>query len=453
MTASDGKGTNILSSIKGGGIAVGTKVIAPSEAPEPHIEILQPEIAEIPEVVIQLERIIREAVIAEKLPGKPKLTVPLYPDETRWYNKSGDVIVLWELPEDIIQVATRLSHTMDKKSGIKEEELFTGKNFGTLEEGIWYTRIQFKNNIGWGDLAYHKISLDMTAPLPFEIGIDNLLSDNPIPKITFETQDSFSGISHALIFIDNNDPIRSTSTSMMLPPQKPGKHNILVKVFDLAGNSIEDDLEFEVLPLPMPVVDFVTDRVAQGDFIFMSGSSIPDGFVDVRVFEDSQEIFRKTVSSDSLGGWEIVLDEFLPRGEYSLVVNARDSREAISYSSEHIGIRVKAKVVFTLGFIDLGWFEISIIVILLFIATGATIAWYYIKRRETSEAYKIVVSRDIKKISKLIEDNLKEIEYHHENVKTPTAASNTQMNTLISKMKVNVNKMKKYLSKEMEQLK
>ncbi len=444
VTANDGKGTNVLSLIRGGSVAVGTEVVKPIAPPEPEV---------VEKPIEQPKKIIREAVLAKNLPEAPKLRVPLYPDETKWYNKQGEVIVLWELPDDIIEVATRVSQTKDKKSGEKEEELFTGKNLGILEEGVWYVRVQFRNNVGWGELAYYKISLDNTAPLPFEINMDNLVSDNPSPNIVFETQDGFSGISHALIYIDGKDSIRATSTSFKIPPQEPGSHNMVIRIFDMAGNSIEDDISFEILPLPTPTIDFVTKKVSQGDIIFISGSSIPNSFANIKIFRDSQEVFNKMVDTNDSGNWEMVIDELFKKGNYTLSVVTRDDRGAVSYPTELQSIRITSKTVLTLGFADLSWFEIFVIAILLFLAIGASVAWYYIKEREKGEAYKIIVSRDIKKISKLVEDNLKELEDLHEGTKTFTPATKTQANTMIAKMKMNVGKMKKYLSAEIEKLK
>jgi hypothetical protein len=52
-----------------------------------------------------------------------------------------------------------------------------------------------------------------------------------------------------------------------------------VRVFDLAGNSVESDLAFEVLPLPTPVIEFVTRSISQDELIFASGKSIPNAYI------------------------------------------------------------------------------------------------------------------------------------------------------------------------------
>lgn len=446
VTASDGQGTNVLSAIEGASIGVGADVVdfepAPDEPDEPDEPVEEP------------EKVEREPVLAGDLPEAPELRVPLYPDESQWYNHLGEVIVLWDLPLDITKVETRLSHAPDKKLGNIEEELFTGKSFGTLEQGIWFVRIQYKNNVGWGEFAHYKISIDTTPPLPFEIEIDNEVSDNPTPEISYEAQDSLSGISHALIFVDGIGPIRSTETIMVLPAQSPGKHTALVRVFDFAGNSVEDDLEFEVLALPTPTITFLTKTVSEGDLVFLSGKTVPNGFVDIKVFNNAgQEIFVEVADSDGLGNWETVLEKIFSKGEYTLSVSARDNRGAVSFPTPTQTLKVKAKIVLSVGLIDLSWFEIFIIGLLLIVSIVSASAWYYISTKKKREAYKVIAIRDINKLCTLLTNNVEKLELQFKDAFDTDLKKKAEAKFYLTKIKDNIKKMKKYLSKEIEKLK
>ncbi len=184
ITASDGKGTNVLSRAEGVVIAIGATTIAPSPAASP---------------VTQPQKVERIATPATKLPATPAVRVPLYPDVSQWYNYIGETIVLWDVPNDITQVATKLDQNPNTIPVIPEKELSTGKNLGTIKEGIWYIHVRFSNNVGWGSTAHYKLSLDATPPPPFEVKIDNAASDNPSPQITFDAHDALSGISNILV--------------------------------------------------------------------------------------------------------------------------------------------------------------------------------------------------------------------------------------------------------------
>ncbi|MBI5731948.1 MAG: hypothetical protein HY982_01150, partial [Candidatus Magasanikbacteria bacterium] len=314
VTASDGQGTNVLSRLMGAvvsigaAVGVGTEVVAPtSPAPAPPTPAPTPTPSPTPALALpippkapatapaQPQKVERKAVPATKLSAAPVVKVPFYPDESQWYNYTGETIALWDVPPDVIQVATQLNQNPHATPDVLEKELFNGKKFGTLKEGIWYIHVRFKNNLGWGNTAHYKLSLDTTAPLPFEAKIDSLASDNPSPQITFTSQDALSGILGAVLSVDGKEvlSVATTTIASTLPPQALGTHTLLVKVFDRAGNSAEDDLQFEILALPAPVIEFISKSVSQGEPVFVSGKSIPNAFIEARILNAGrQEIFK-----------------------------------------------------------------------------------------------------------------------------------------------------------------
>lgn len=475
VTASDGKGTNVLAKVTGANLAVGTQVIAPPPpppAPEPIVisppappaagrptTTIQEEPKPPPAPVERPEKIIRAPVKADKVPPAPVLRVPLYPDQTAWYNHRGEAIVLWDLTSDIIQVATQLSHSPDKRPGDKQPELYSGKSFGFLEEGIWYIRAQFRNNVGWGELSYHKISLDTTPPVSFDVEMLNNVTDDPAPVISFATQDSLSGLNYAFIFVDDKEPERfvfasSTEMKLTLPAQAPGQHRVRVKVFDRAGNSVEDDLEFEILPLPTPTIDFVSPKVVQGEAVFVSGQAIPNGRVSFFVADVlNKDILAGEVESDGAGHWAISLADPLARGDYTLRAMVKDNRGAASLVSPARAFRVRSPVILSFGFIDLGWFEIFLIAILFIVSGFSVTAWYYVMQEKKREAYQIIAGRDIDKLTSLLEANLNELEGFCQSASGVKPALSQGMELYLKKIRDTIGKMKKYLGQEVEKLK
>ena len=455
VVAADGKGTNVLSQMTGATYVVSAEMVQP-EAPEPpEPEIIQepegPAPEPEPEPVEQPKPVVREPVIAQNLPQEPVLTVPLYSDSSKWYNHLAEVIVFWEVPDDVVKIGARIDQ--DPNGSIWNAEnietvLFTGKKFDVLEEGVWYAHVQFKNNIGWSEIAHYKISIDTTPPLPFEIGIDNKVSDNPLPKITYETYDSLSGIAEYLIFVDGKKlPV--------LTPQGPGEHTIKVRAIDLAGNSVEDDLEFEVLPLPTPTIDFITRSVSQGEFIFASGKTISNGFADVHVLNKAGSVvFSGESSSDELGNWEITIEEPLARGVYTLRATARDSRGAVSYPTEAETLKIKAKTIVSVGFIELGWFEIFLIILLLVISGVSMTAWYYVSLQKRRAAYKMVAARDIDKLTKLLAEDLEGLgDWVEKSKEGFEKRAIPEMEFHLNNMRQTISRMRKYLRQELDKLK
>jgi hypothetical protein len=432
ITASDGKGTNVLSKSEGVSIGIGTEVVIPNavDIPEP-------------------ERVTDERTLADEVPAAPTIRVPLYPEPDQWYNHLGEVTVFWELPTDILQVSTRLSQVKDTAPGDKMDELFTGRNLGTIEgEGEWYVRVQFRNNIGWGELAYYKIGIDTTAPLPFEIKIDSEASQNPSPEIRFQTSDELSGIKEYIVLIDGTEAMRTASSSAKLPAQRPGTHEVVVRAVDNAGNTVEDDLEFEIIPIPAPIIAFITKTVSQEDLIFASGEAVPSGMITVRIHTDKGKLaYEGKTESDEAGNWSITVDELLPTGKYKMSASAVDSRGAISLNSLALPFKVRAKAVLSIGFIDLSWYEIFVLVVLLVMGGTGVVAWRYALLLKKRTAYMVVASRDVEKLCVLLESGIQDLGKVFPRIKI-TESAQAEIDTRMSKVKNVIARMKKYLSKE-----
>lgn len=440
VTASDGKGTNVLSRLEGSRAGIGgAQVALPPPVPgAPKIEAPKP-----------VERV---AVVANNLPNQPQLNAPLYPDSSRWYSHLGNLVVFWDIPDDVVTVATKLDHRPNTDPDVPEKELLNGRDFGSLEEGIWYAHVQFKNNIGWGPIAHYKISLDRAAPLPFEVKIDNAITDNPSPELRFQTNDALSGLGEIAIFVDARDPIKisATSTALVLPPQPPGKHRIVVRVSDKAGNAVESDLNLEILPLPSPSVDFVTKSVSRGEIIFASGKGLSGGFVDAKLNRNGAEIVTLSADVDNEGNWEISIGELLPVGRYNLTITARDNRQALSYPSDPMSIRVRSKTILSIGSLDLGVFELVILGLLIVFSATGLVYWYFVRGRQRRGAYETIAMRDMEKLSALLLGDVKELEGL---VEQHVDSSKTRATSLISKIKNTLSQMKSYIAKEIEKIK
>lgn len=442
VTASDGKGTNVLSKLESSKVAVGGA---------------QEEVPSLPVVTVPAEKpkpVERSPVVAKKIPGSPRISVPFYPDSSRWYSHLGDVIAFWDVPDDVIAVATQLDKNPNADPKNIDTELFTGKNFGPVEEGVWYVHAQFKNNVGWGPAAHYKISIDRTAPIPFEIQFNNTVADNPTPEIIFATQDGRSGIEEVLIFTDGQKPIRlgPANISLVLPPQPPGKHRILVRASDKAGNSIEDDLEFEILPIVSPKITSINKEIFVGEGkLEITGTAIPNISVSLSLKNKAgQTITATSAKSGNNGNWEIKLDYPLRKGQYFAEIYSQDDRGALSLPvSELIKVRVRPMLTVAGIGITPAWLLTGLIAILVAgVMTGwlAYHFWLVRIRRKT-----IVAQRDIFAASNLIK---KDIEKLLTKISSgpPDERARSEMEFLLKQIKERVEKSLKYIVEGVEEI-
>jgi hypothetical protein len=450
VTAGDGTGANILDgtnplSININGAAGSLPVTATTPAgTAPSSTAVAP------------APVTRTAVAATGLPSAPVLQVPLYPDQTRWYNQLGEVFMFWNLPSDVVQVATRVSHAPDTVAGQKQSQLLTGQSFGTLSDGVWYLRAQFINNVGLGSPAYYKISIDTTPPLPFQAQIDNATSDNPTPRIQYGTSDSLSGIDHYEVAVDGEKAIVTTSTSMFLPPQAPGTHLLVVSAVDLAGNATKSSLVFTILPLASPRIIFATPSAPQGEPLFISGTALPQNTVSVNVLDSKQQsVFMGTTTADNAGNWGMTVNQDIAAGTYGASVTASDARGATSLPVKSKSIIVRDRVIFSIGPLNFDWFELFLVIVLIAIAAAAIFAWLLSRRAERRQAFRTIAERDVIKSIDVLSSQLEEAHKRFEgmNGQGSVETSKTELGQFLEKARDTAAKMKRYLGDEIGEIK
>lgn len=442
ITIADGSGTNILTKINDAVFTVIPERITPK----------------IPEKIPEIKQIVREAVPSEKLPSKPILRIPLYFEENRWYNLVAQFTASWDLPLDISGVNTILNKNPNYIPTGQSEGLFDNKTFSALQDGIWYLHARFQNNVGWGSTVHYKIAVDTQPPLGFEINIlEGEKTDNPVPTFQFQTSDALSGLKEYQLRISDGDPIqipvKDFTGSFKLPLQAPGKKRVLIKAIDQAENSIENNVDIEILPITSPTITFVTNELFSDEErgLTIKGTTLPDINVLLKVQKVLQKgrgeiIAKGTVHSDEKGNWEFTFDQPFRNGRYILTAQSQDERGALSLVIESSEVRVKSKPIIQIGKFQLGMGG-ALIFLLLVIAGGfGSGVWFYKKRQEKLALRLLIVKTDMAKVFKLIQDDIERLQRA---VETPTEADDEFM---MKRLYENIKKMEEYLKKEMERL-
>lgn len=90
VTAADGSGTNILNTVAGAGLLVAPAIVTPNIStstvgnPLPNASAVDTATSS---KLITPKPILRPAVPATATPALPQISVPFYPDQTKWYNQ------------------------------------------------------------------------------------------------------------------------------------------------------------------------------------------------------------------------------------------------------------------------------------------------------------------------------------------------------------------------------
>ncbi len=437
ITSNDGKGTNVLDGIQNGTIGVD---IAVSVAPQGQSAPEQP-------IAIS-----RAPAPATDLPAAPKLRVPLYPDESKWYNQLGDAVVFWDVPADVSDVSARVVRAKTPDTGTAERELLNGKDLGVLGDGIWYARVQFKNSKGWGPAAYYGISIDTASPLPFKLAADNIESDNPVPEIFYETQDALSGIDRYEIRVDGGNLLISTSTSSVLPVQLPGEHVVLVRAVDKAGNFAENAITLNILPIAQPIITFITKDTYLGEGPLQVNGAIASGttpYVSMRG-KGGDLIASFEPTPDSSGNWSATFD--LPRksGAYYLEIFAKDSRGATSLPIRS-EFNVRPRPLFVFWGLEITSGMLAILLLLLLV--GGFFAGYFTQKmaKEQRGRKVVIAQRDISVIFNLLRKDIDKMlsDYNDEVI---SEAEAKEIEFYLRRMRENLDKMKRYMSENVEEM-
>ena len=444
VAANDGSGTNVLSEMRGLSLQVSpVSTTVPGAISPPAPPIIPPP--------TQIER---PAVPTGRLPSTPELSVPLYPNADSWYNLRARFSATWSLPDDITDVDTLINQNPSSNPATSEG-LFDSKSFPALDEGIWYLHVRFKNDRGWGPTAHYKIALDTTPPIAFNVDIDTgETSDNPTPTLSYRSGDNLSGLKHYSIRILGQEAALVSEEIYKFEPLKPQSYDLVIGAIDNAGNSTDQRVVVQVIPLEPPVITLVSKEVVIGeDDIVISGTSLPGEKVELTVRSVGGGIVAgKIIDVGDTGNWSGAFSDPLRRGMYVISVKTVDSRGAESLPIDSSEIRLKDKPLLTIVGIDITatWF-FFLLALLMGGAFGLGFLYQnklskersrdmFIARRDITNAFNNIVEGVDKILAKYADNKIDDREAF-------------EIRSILKRMKEGATKAAKYIGEYIEEIK
>ena len=430
ITAADGSGKNVLT--KTNGLAL-TFTAASGVAEGPA-------------------QITRPAEAATGFPKKPAMTVALYPDPAKWNNVSAKFFANWTLPGDVTGVAAVLNKVPNSAPAVSEG-LFEAKSFPPLEDGIHYLHVRFRNSIGWSETSHYKIATDSAPPSISNIILDGksvvgleLVGVNaPTPEILYTAKDALSGIDHYEIAVDGNDAVATKTSSYTLPLQIPGKHILTLKALDVAGNTIEARVNFEIIPIESPKIGFISKDVFIGEGgLIVSGTYLAGHTVNIDLVDGSgRTVFHDVRGTDANGNWNLSIDTPLKQGKYFVEAVGEDDRGALSLAVRSDIINAHERPIFTLGGLEVTktWL---IFILMVLIAFGAWLGTMTYRMRQLQVSRRVTIAqRDVIAMSSLIRQDVEKMSALLKS--TNLKDTREQLKLLIGKVEESSQKMTKYI--------
>lgn len=469
ITAADGSGTNILSAVQPARFTVSATTLAPLPTP-PAVTSTVPLAVPAPIVIIATStapaaipislgpppapvQITRKPVAAKNSPAAPTIVVGVYPKPDGWYNVKTNYLVTWQLPADISGVATAVNtnKTFDPTTS---EGLFDAKTFPALSDGIWYLHIRFKNNVGWGPTTHYRIAMDTVPPTPLVItSSQGLQSDFPQPTLTFNTKDGLSGIAQYFIQVDDGGVITQTTNTIVLPLLAPGKHTILVKAADVAGNMTQQSIDLEILPIASPVISNIQKTLFVGEGgLTVSGNALPNIDVVLTVKNASGvSVDEKTAHVDSNGNWNALFDSSFKKGTYVVLATAKDSRGALSLPVASSKISVREKPLLTIGGLEITLAWVYVISILAFLTAAFFAIRTYRRWRERTERNVIIAQRDVANVFGSVNADIDKVLQNAMDKKLDPQKI-AEMQFVLKKMKKNLERVEGYVEENIKDI-
>lgn len=387
-------------------------------------------------------------------PTIPIISSITHPDQNKWYN-TNDVELKWTIPSGVTAVSTSISHAPAQPTVLYEPPI-NNKKLPNLEDGTWYFNLRFKNNNGWGTTAHFKIQIDTTPPDAFKISYPHgETSEDPRPVILFNTTDKASGVDHYEIKIGesqfNRIAINDVSSNPYTPePQDPGKHPILVKAVDLAGNETVQSSEFTIIPINTPIITDYPNEIDKGDLLRMRGTSYPLSSVEVVVTDSKGNGSSQITNVQIDGSWGMIWAKALEIDSYTVKARAIDKREAKSEFSKPLNFIVKTSAITQASTLVLNWLSVIIILILLIGGSVLLITYFINKNLKIKKS----IRRDIKsaelsihKAFKLLRENVSEQITTLEKAKSKRALTKEE-EKVIKNLQENLTKSEEFLEEE-----
>lgn len=395
-------------------------------------------------------------IVASGAPKAPVVISSTHPDSKKWYN-TQNIDLRWDVPDDV----SAISYVFGKSASLVPKVVYdppTGnKNFSKVDDGVWYFNIRFKNKSGWSAITKFKIQIDTSAPNPFKITFPHGdTTDEPRPVAYFNTTDSLSGISYYEVKIGESQFMRImtqdvSSNPYTPPPQDPGKHNMLVKAVDFAGNETVQAADFTISPINPPKIKDYPTEINEGDSLRIRGDSYPLTSVEV-VVEDSFSQESSQIS-DTLGNGNFtsIWAKNIAVGSYTFKIRAIDARGAKSNYSEPYSFVVKKSAILSVSSIILNW--LSVIIIILIACGAILLTAFYIIYRGFKMKRKVdhncrTFEASIHKAFDLLRNNVREQVQALEKTKSKRDLTKEE-EKIIKHLQANLTEAEDYIEKEM----
>jgi len=200
--ANDGKGTDVLASVEGAAVAIVKPVEELNKAtPAPDIKLV--------------------------------IRSPTHPDRDLWYPEN-DVILRWQKVPGAEGYAILLDNEPKSVPSPLILQKANTKEYNDLADGVWYFHLRAKKDGNWSHTSHFPVKIDTTPPELSITTAKTVIEEEDTFEITFAGPDA-----QKFLFKLDNESFALAESPLTLSALSRGRHFIVVKAVDRAGNTAE----------------------------------------------------------------------------------------------------------------------------------------------------------------------------------------------------------------------
>jgi len=193
-------------------------------------------------------------------PEGPKIFSSTHPDQNKW-SKNNNPSFNWEKESGVTDFSWLLNNEPQDVPDNISEGAERGVFFSEAADGIWYFHLKAKRAGAWGGTSHYLAQIDTSPPADFSLVFEPTLANGWIasqePVVSFITTDALSGLDYfKLKTVDLREGLEGEEAGFFTEAESPyrfpllglGKHLVIVRAYDKAGNWREVSRVIEVMP-------------------------------------------------------------------------------------------------------------------------------------------------------------------------------------------------------------
>ncbi len=363
VLANDGRGTNVLSGVGSARYTVAATQTEP-DAPESTTP------AETPGV-----------------PSAQKIYSSTHPDPEKWFNNNNPIFS-WQLPAGTTGVNFLADRQSSTNPGSISDGMVTSQRYSNSEDGVWYMHLRLRNSIGWGAVSHYRFQIDTQNPESFTIKEVTPRDKTEPASFIFEAVDATSGIDYYEIQVDGGpvEKWQDDGSHIYRPATvSGGKHSLIAKAVDRAGNSTTAWIDFETKAIEPPVFTDYPSELTSKEILVVTGDTYPGMTVVVFVQSEKGEPEQSTVLANDKGEFTFIAKDRLPDGVYTVWAEAVDANVIHSAPSAKLTIYVRPTAVEHIASQTVIWLSVLIPLVGLLLLLILMLWYFWYKYRHLSK--------------------------------------------------------------------